>query len=90
MEPAQIPVEFGTQELEKTLEVKKEGVSGQDIFKLAKRILLTCAILFVLVATLRATLEESKGIVDVWEYSKIILNSITSLVLGLYFGNKGK
>ncbi len=89
MELTQIPVEFGTQELEKTLEVKKEDVTGQDIFKLAKRILLTCAIIFVLVASFRAILPESKGVVDVWEFSKIILNSITSLVLGLYFGNRG-
>jgi hypothetical protein len=93
MEPIdddQEPIKFGTEEVLNTLKVEKEAVSERDIFKLGKQILLVCAIVFVLVATLRATLEDSKGIIDVWDYSKIILNTITSLVLGLYFGNRGK
>ena len=28
------------------------------------------------------------GIKEVWEYSKVFLNSLVSLVLGLYFGSK--
>ncbi len=86
----QVPVEFGIEEIRKTLEISKTEVSNQDIFKLAKRILLFCALTFMLVATLRAILDDSKGITDVWEFSKIVLNSITSLVLGLYFGKKDK
>ena len=86
----QTPVEFGTEETNKKLEVKREDVTGQDIFKLAKRILLFCAIIFIVIATLRSILDDNKGITEVWEYSKIILNSISSLVLGLYFGKKDK
>lgn len=86
----QVPVEFGIEEIKKTLEIRKQEVSGQDIFKLAKRILLFCALIFILVATLRAVLDDSKGIIEVWEFSKIVLNSITSLVLGLYFGKRDK
>jgi len=86
----QVPVEFGVEEIRKTLEISKTEVSNQDIFKLAKRILLFCALTFMLVATLRAILDDSKGIIDVWEFSKIVLNSITSLVLGLYFGKRDK
>ena len=86
----QIPVEFGTEESNKKLEVTREDVTGQDIFKLAKRILLFCALIFVAIATLRAILDDSKGISEVWDYSKVILNSVSSLVLGLYFGKSGK
>lgn len=82
--------EFGTESPAETIKVEKKDVTGQDIFKLAKQILFFCAIIFVIISTLRAFLSESKGISDVWEFSKIILNSITSLVLGLYFGRKEK
>lgn len=84
-------LEFGTESpIKQPFEVEKENVTGRDIFKLAKQILLFCAIIFVIIGTLRAFLEDSKGISEVWEFSKIILNSITSLVLGLYFGRKEK
>jgi hypothetical protein len=33
-------------------------------------------------------LNDAKGISEVWEFSKVFLNSIISLVLGLYFGKK--
>ena len=87
---AQTPVEFGTEETGNKIEVRKQDVTGQDIFKLAKRILLFCAVIFVIIAILRATLPKNEGISEVWDYSKIILNSISSLVLGLYFGKKDK
>jgi hypothetical protein len=65
-------------------------VTEQDIFKLGKIILLVCAILFVMVAALKMLSDPShaQAVNDVWEFSKIILNSLTSLVLGLYFGKK--
>lgn len=66
----------------------KEDVSDQDIFKLAKAILLFVFFTFITIAVLRIVMDESKGVTDVWEYSKVILNSISSLVLGLYFGKK--
>ena len=63
-------------------------VSERDIFKLAKLILLVCAILYLVIASLKIYLNDAKGINEVWEYSKVFLNSIISLVLGLYFGQK--
>lgn len=65
-------------------EIDKE-VTDKEIFKLAKRILLICTILYLIIAIFRM-LNETKGVIEVWEYSKVILNSIVSLVLGLYFG----
>lgn len=76
------------QEEVRTFEFVKETVSDQDIFKLAKTILLFVFIIFVIIAVLRMVLDENEGVIDVWEYSKVILNSISSLVLGLYFGKK--
>lgn len=64
-------------------------VSDRDIFKLAKAILIVCATIYMAIALLKVFLS-GKGIDDVWEYSKVFLNSIISLVLGLYFGQKKK
>ena len=36
----------------------------------------------------RIFMDDAKGVSEVWEYSKVFLNSIISLVLGLYFGQK--
>jgi hypothetical protein len=66
----QTPVEFGTEKTTKKIEVKKEDVTGQNIFKLAKRILLFCAIIFVVIATLRAILDDNKGINEVGDYRR--------------------
>jgi hypothetical protein len=66
----------------------KENVSDRDIFKLAKNILLCVFIAYIGIAICRIYCTDAKGITEVWEYSKVILNSIASLVLGLYFGKK--
>lgn len=79
---------FGLELVKAEPEPKRGTVSGQDIFKLAKLILLFCAIIFIIIASLRAVLEDNKGISEVWEYSKVVLNSISSLVLGIYFGER--
>ena len=74
-------------------EIKSEPdkVSDWHIFVLGKYILLVCAILFALVAALRAFGgDDSKGIADVWDFSKTILNSITSLVLGSILAKEAK
>ncbi len=66
-----------------------KDVSDKDIFQLAKKILIWCAILYIIVATARIFFE-TKGTIEVWDYTKVVLNSIVSLVLGLYFGSKKK
>ena len=81
--------------------LQREGdVSPLHIFKLAKQILIVSSVIFVTFALLRIFhpfLEyklqsnkycSSEGIKEVWDYSKVALNSIVSLVLGLYFGSK--
>jgi hypothetical protein len=80
----------------KSFSIEKENVSPYDIFRLAQRILLVCAIIFITLALIRIfyplllvrypSLPED-GVSEVWEYSKTALNSIVSLVLGLYFGS---
>jgi hypothetical protein len=66
-----------------------KDVSDKDIFKLAKWILAVCAGFFLLIIILRVSLDQqNKGAIEVWEYAKVLLNSIISLVLGLYFGAK--
>jgi len=58
------------------------SVSDKDIFKLAKAILIVCSIFFVIIAMFKIFMGDAKGISEVWEYSKVFLNSIISLVLG--------
>jgi len=74
-------------------ETEVKDVSDYDIFNLAKKILAVCAVIFILLAMYRmspsAALNED-GVKDVWDFSKVALNSIVSLVLGLYFGKKSK
>ena len=82
---------LGTEEEQDTnLRSTLKPVTDQDIFKLGKTILMICAMLFVIVAALKMLGDpsHSQAVNDVWEFSKIVLNSITSLVLGLYFGRK--
>lgn len=69
---------------------RQKDVSEKDVFNLAKSILLACAIIFIIIASLRARYGDQAGVKDVWDFSKVALNSIISLVLGLYFGAKSK
>jgi hypothetical protein len=84
------PVSYGEEPNEDTSAELfiKEDVSDMDIFRLAKSILLCVFFLFIAIAICRIFCTENKGITDVWEFSKTILNSVSSLVLGLYFGKK--
>jgi len=72
----------------------KSDVNAYDIFKLAQRVLLFATLVFILLALLRIfynnSNEGNSPIKEVWDYSKVILNSIISLVLGLYFGASHK
>jgi hypothetical protein len=82
--------ELGEEPVEEGPSVNFIPLTDRDIFNLAKAILLTCAIIFISFAVLRIIFCTNDGMKDVWDYLKIILNSIISLVLGLYFGKKGK
>lgn len=73
----------------RNLNVTADDVTGKDIFKLAKYILLAAGLMYLAVAAGRIFLETT-GMEEVWEYSKVFLNSIISLVLGLYFGQRVK
>jgi hypothetical protein len=92
-ETTEQPVSFGEEQSvtkfqNRQLRVESAEVSERDIFRLAKLILIICTGIYVLIAIFKVTLQKEKGIDDVWEYSKVVLNSIISLVLGLYFGQK--
>ena len=71
--------------------LQKGTVTERDIFSLAKTILLFSALIYILLAILNVStfsgIDQTK-MKDVWDYSKVFLNSIISLVLGLYFGAK--
>lgn len=75
----------------------KEHVNSYDIFRLAQRILAVAASIYLVLALIRiyypgyqngSSGYDNSGIVEVWEYSKVFLNSVISLILGLYFGAK--
>lgn len=78
---------------------EKEHVNPYDIFRLAQRILGVAASIYLILALIRifypGHIEDTgnynnTGIVEVWEYSKVFLNSVISLILGLYFGAKAE
>lgn len=87
-------IDFGTEPEYSAFRIRKEKehVNPYDIFRLAKGILIVAAGIYVLLALTRIFYEGSdgntQGVEEVWEYSKVFLNSIVSLVLGLYFGAK--
>lgn len=77
------------------LEIKLEkiDVNPYDIFKLAKWVLGISASIYLFFALIRIFYADpvgydKSGIKDVWEYSKVFLNSIISVVLGMYFSAK--
>lgn len=79
--------------------LKKDEVNSWDIFLLAKWILGVSASIYLILGLIRIYYPgvlladgtyNNEGIKEVWEYSKVFLNSIISLVLGLYFGAKAE
>ena|ERR1700761_5664262 len=86
-------IDLGEEPVISSLTIKKEkdDVNPYDVFRLAKGILIVAASIYLLLALIRIFYDGScanEGIKEVWEYSKVFLNSIVSLVLGLYFGAK--
>jgi len=99
------PVELGTEGIElksqkqDSFSVQKSDVNSWDIFLLAKWILAVSASIYLILGLIRIYFPgvkladgtyDNEGIKEVWEYSKVFLNSIISLVLGLYFGAKAE
>lgn len=81
------------------ISAEKENVNSYDIFRLAQRILGVAALIYLILALIRIFYPghvepegeyDNSGIVEVWEYSKVFLNSVISLILGLYFGAKAE
>jgi hypothetical protein len=86
-------IDLGSESKTSEVEVKREkrNVDPWDIFKLAKGILITSTVIYLVLAMIRIFYSDhsnDEGIKEVWEYSKVLLNSIVSLVLGLYFGSR--
>src|ERR1700712_3528123 len=65
--------------------IAKEKVTEQDIFKLAKFILIICGSIYLVLAVTYSIVQKD-GIKDVWQHAEVFLTSVISLVLGLYFG----
>jgi hypothetical protein len=72
--------------------LSKGVVTEKDIFSLAKQILLISGSVYLFFAIMDVLafpkIINSAKMDAVWDYSKVFLNSIISLVLGLYFGAK--
>jgi hypothetical protein len=83
--------DFGVEALRDNLgNVFGKEVNAKDIFLLGKKILLAILILFIVISATRISLDPKDGPKEVWEFSKVFLSSIVSLVLGYYFGEKKK
>lgn len=86
------PINFGVEpEQESYIQKEKVNVSPYDVFKLGTWVLLTSTIIFVVFAMIRIFYHDDKNedaIKEVWDFSKVLINSIVTLVLGLYFGRK--
>ena len=75
------------EETPSTLIVEKEDVSERDKFRLAKQILAFATLIYAIVAVVSVWLD-SKLIQDVWDFTKIAVNSLVAVVIGYYFGKK--
>lgn len=86
------PIDFGTELKNDTRgEAITSDVTAKDLFELGKRILLAVLFLLVFVSGARIGYDDSlSGVKEVWEFSKVFLSSIVSLILGYYFGDKKK
>ena len=75
-----------------------KDVTARDVYKLARWILLTIAILFIIIAGIRVGTallspgEADENILqagkDIWGFGSIVLSSTATLILGYYFGTK--
>lgn len=69
--------------------IETHDITPREIFRFAKWILGVGVALFTLIALLRifgwGNTEATK---EVWDYTKVAINSIISIVIGFYFGNR--
>ena len=64
-----------------------ENVTDKDKFRLAAKILLIAAVIFVIIAVIQCYLgNDNEAVNKVWSFSSVALNSIVSLIIGYYFG----
>ncbi len=73
-------------------QLKEEKVSESDLFRLAKIILLTCAILYVIsfIPYFIYDSANNKELYSAMDGFRQIVESILFLILGFYFGGKIK
>jgi hypothetical protein len=71
---------------------KEDDVSPKDVFRFAKQVLLYLLGLYTLIAVSYLVFSQINGnkeaIKDVWDFTKVAVNSLVSLVIGFYFGNR--
>lgn len=72
------------------IEIKTNNdITPREIFRLAKWILGVGVGLFTLIALFRiAGWGNTEATKEVWDYTKVAINSIISIVIGFYFGNR--
>lgn len=82
--------DYGEEGKQSEIKIGHENIPARDLFRLSKHILLGIVVLYVLSAAAFVGLDENKNAANVWEFSKVFLSSISTLVLGYYFGKKDK
>ncbi len=85
------PLDFGTEPKadDKAYAYNKQ-LSDRDIFDLGKKILFSILVLFICVSVVHMIFDKYEGVKEVWEFSKVFLSSVVTLILGYYFGDKKK
>lgn len=84
----EVPQEFGDDIGKVRLET--EPLPPEMLFKFGKQVLLVVAIMLLAVSATRIALDGNESAKQVWDYATVFLNSVASLVLGYYFGKRGK
>lgn len=87
----QAPAASSEKQAEHGFAMEKGGVTQKDIFVFAKWILGIAAGIYLILVLLHVgqwSFVDAAAMNDVWDKMTVFLNSIITLVLGLYFGAK--
>jgi len=70
--------------------IEKEQVTERDIFMFARWILGVASGIYLVVAILYVSFNCNKpeAIKDIWDFSKVAVTNIITLVIGFYFGTR--
>jgi hypothetical protein len=67
--------------------IETQPLHPKEILTLAKSVLFACFVVFVAVGSAKIWID-TPGMKEVWEFSKVFINSIVVLVLGFYFSRQ--